>query len=67
MSKFSILLFLYKQDDAGKAASFLEETMARLSVSTNPEEAVAKSDLVIEAIVENLKIKQKLFSSLDKV
>jgi len=38
-----------------------------LAVTTSAEEAAAKSDLVVEAIVEKLKIKQKLFTSLDKV
>lgn len=31
------------------------------------EESVQSADLVIEAIVENLEVKKKLFSSLDKV
>lgn len=33
--------------------------------STNPAEAVKDSDLVVEAIVENIDIKHKLFKSLD--
>lgn len=41
--------------------------MKCLSLSTNAEEAVIKSDLVIEAIVEKLKIKQNLFKRLDTV
>ena len=36
-------------------------------MSTNAEQAVADVDLVIEAIVEKLNIKQKLFTSLDAV
>lgn len=54
----------FKDDDAG-AAKFLKESMERLSVSTSAEKAASQSDLVIEAIVENLKIKQALFTSLD--
>lgn len=38
-----------------------------MSFSTNIEDAAAKSDLVIEAIVEKLNIKQDLFSKIDKV
>lgn len=34
---------------------------------TSAEDAVSNSDLVIEAIVEQLKIKQALFTSLDAV
>lgn len=41
--------------------------MGRISYSTSAEEAVVTSGLVIEAIVENLGVKQKLFASLDKV
>jgi 3-hydroxyacyl-CoA dehydrogenase len=55
------------KEDAGKAEKFISESMSRLAVTTSAEEAAAKSDLVVEAIVEKLKIKQKLFTSLDKV
>lgn len=41
--------------------------MAHLSLSTNPEQAVNQSDLIVEAIVEKLSIKQNLFESLDAV
>lgn len=41
--------------------------MGRLSVTTSAEEAAASADLVLEAIVEKINIKQKLFTSLDKV
>lgn len=45
---------------------FVSDTMKRLTLSTKPEDVVKSTDLVIEAIVENLAVKQKLFSSLDK-
>lgn len=54
------------KDDA-KAVEFVRESLARLSGSTNVEETVKDTDIVIEAIVENLGVKQKLFSSLDAV
>ena len=41
--------------------------MSKIAFSTNPEKSVSDGDLVIEAIVEKLKIKQKLFTSLDLV
>ena len=44
---------------------FIEETMSRLKMQTDAASAVQNSDLVIEAIVENLDIKKKLFSTLD--
>lgn len=46
--------------------SFVTETLGRLSTDTDAVKAVASSDLVIEAIVENIEVKRKLFSSLDK-
>jgi len=50
--------------DAGD--KFLSDTLALLSVNTSAEAAVTDTDLVIEAIVENIDIKKKLFASLDK-
>jgi 3-hydroxyacyl-CoA dehydrogenase len=55
------------KDDEAKAGDFVTQSLARLSGSTNVEETVKDTDLVIEAIVENLSVKQKLFSSLDAV
>lgn len=55
----------YESDPEG-GSKFLKETMGRLSISTDATAAAAQSDLVIEAIVENLEIKQKLFSALDE-
>ena len=41
--------------------------MANISVTTNGEKAASSVDLVVEAIVENLDVKRKLYASLDKV
>ncbi|XP_056136093.1 hydroxyacyl-coenzyme A dehydrogenase, mitochondrial [Lampris incognitus] len=46
---------------------FIQNVMKNVSTSTDAAAAVKKTDLVLEAIVENLKIKQDLFSGLDKV
>ncbi|ELU08290.1 hypothetical protein CAPTEDRAFT_226480 [Capitella teleta] len=54
------------KDDTEGGEKFLSETMARLSTNTDANNAAQKTDLVIEAIVENLDVKQKLFSGLDK-
>jgi len=35
-------------------------------MQTDAEKAVSSADLVIEAVVENLEMKQQLFASLDK-
>jgi len=45
----------------------MTETMSRLSMNTNVEDVAKSTDLVIEAIVENLDIKKKLFSSIDSI
>ncbi|XP_064782675.1 hydroxyacyl-coenzyme A dehydrogenase, mitochondrial [Oncorhynchus masou masou] len=51
--------------DAG--AEFIAKVMANVSISTDAASVVGSTDLVLEAIVENLKIKQGLFGALDKV
>ncbi|XP_018323034.1 probable 3-hydroxyacyl-CoA dehydrogenase B0272.3 [Agrilus planipennis] len=45
--------------------AYVNRARSRLSTSTDPVEAVKRSDLVIEAIVENLDVKRKLFKDLD--
>jgi len=56
---------VYK-DKPADGDKFVESTLSRISGSTNPTDAVQKTDLVVEAIVENLDIKRKLFKSLDE-
>lgn len=46
---------------------FIKKIVQKVSTLTDAESAVQGSDLVVEAIVENLKIKQDLFSRLDKL
>jgi 3-hydroxybutyryl-CoA dehydrogenase len=48
------------QDEANQARE-------NIGFTTNLEEAVADADLVIEAIIEKLDIKKKLFAQLDKI
>lgn len=45
----------------------LEATLARLTLTTSLEEATAGADFVIEAIVEILEEKKKLFRALDRL
>lgn len=56
---------LYK-DDAAKAQSFVAESSERIKVSTKIEDGV-NADLIVEAIVEKLDVKQELFNKLDQV
>lgn len=54
-------------DDQSKIDSFISSSMNRVFISTNLKESVQNADLVIEAIVENLKAKQDMFLSIDDV
>ncbi|XP_060782459.1 hydroxyacyl-coenzyme A dehydrogenase, mitochondrial isoform X2 [Neoarius graeffei] len=46
---------------------FVQKVLRNISTSTDAASVVKGTDLVVEAIVENLKVKQDLFSALDKV
>ncbi|KAF9971789.1 hypothetical protein BGZ73_005171 [Actinomortierella ambigua] len=53
-------------EDAAKQKELIDKTMANVKTSTDSEGASKDADLIIEAIVENLETKQKLFNMLDK-
>lgn len=63
MSRVAKKLFKDKPEQIEK---FIADTRANIKGSTDPTNAVKDSDLVIEAIVENLDVKHKLFKSLDE-
>nr|CAD7573260.1 unnamed protein product [Timema californicum] len=50
-----------------KAEMFVHETLDRLKTTLDLEASVKEADLVVEAIVENIEAKHKLFSSLDTI
>uniref|UniRef100_A0A914VWY0 EGF-like domain-containing protein n=1 Tax=Plectus sambesii TaxID=2011161 RepID=A0A914VWY0_9BILA len=52
-------------DDQKASEAFTSDTMARVTMTTNIKEAVSKADLVVEAIVENLAVKQRLFAEVE--
>ncbi|KAJ3044282.1 hypothetical protein HDV00_002602 [Rhizophlyctis rosea] len=52
-------------DDASAAQKFIDEVHSRIQTSTDSEKAASTSQLVVEAIVEHLPTKQKLFGALD--
>ncbi|KAJ2945377.1 hypothetical protein O0L34_g179 [Tuta absoluta] len=56
---------LYK-DDASKIEGFIKESFSKIKMSTKVEDGV-NVDLIVEAIVERLDVKQQLFNKLDEL
>jgi len=56
----------FKEDPAA-GDKFVSEAMSNLNTATSADEALATADLVVEAVTENLALKQKLFKSFDAV
>merc|ERR1711981_971923 len=54
------------KDAEAEKDQFISAALQRLNIATNPDEALSTADLVVEAVTENLPLKQKLFSSYDK-
>jgi 3-hydroxyacyl-CoA dehydrogenase len=52
-------------DDEGAQRSLIDRTFGNIRVTTSPEDAAKESDLIIEAIVENISLKKALFADLD--
>ncbi|XP_077287864.1 hydroxyacyl-coenzyme A dehydrogenase, mitochondrial-like [Arctopsyche grandis] len=57
---------VYKEDPAA-GEKFVAESLSRLNTSADLKDAVKSTDLVVEAIVENMAAKHTLFSSIDKI
>ncbi|XP_064402152.1 hydroxyacyl-coenzyme A dehydrogenase, mitochondrial-like [Halichondria panicea] len=53
-------------EDPQAGVDFVKTTLGRIQFTVDAVEAAKSCDLVIEAIVENVGVKQKLFSELDK-
>ncbi|ESN98124.1 hypothetical protein HELRODRAFT_185875 [Helobdella robusta] len=54
-------------DNKEKGELFQKETMGRLNYRTSLVDSVNEADLVVEAVVENIDIKHKVFTQLDSV
>merc|ERR1712156_1128878 len=54
------------KDDHKAGEVFTASAMANLTFATSPDTALASADLIVEAITENLPLKQKLFAEWDK-
>jgi len=52
-------------DDATAQKKLIEGVVSKIKTSTNVADSVKSSDLVIEAIVENIDIKRKLFAEVE--
>lgn len=55
------------KDDDDAQLQFVQNALTRIKGSTDLKSTVKGTDLVIEAIVENIKVKQDLFTKLDEV
>ncbi|XP_006629879.1 hydroxyacyl-coenzyme A dehydrogenase, mitochondrial [Lepisosteus oculatus] len=53
-------------DKPEAGAEFIQKVLKNVTTSSDAASVIHSTDLVLEAIVENLKIKQDLFSGLDK-
>ncbi|VDL69382.1 unnamed protein product [Nippostrongylus brasiliensis] len=54
-------------DDKSAQEALVAGTLSRLHVTTSFESAVKDADLIIEAIVEDIDVKRKLFSEIEKL
>lgn len=57
---------IYKENPQ-EGEKFVTEALGRIKTSSDPVAAVKSTDLVVEAIVENLSVKHELFKKLDAV
>ncbi len=55
------------KDNQSAGDKFMSEAMDRLHVATSPEQCLTTADLVVEAVVENLDLKRKIFSQYDQL
>ncbi|XP_072392338.1 probable 3-hydroxyacyl-CoA dehydrogenase B0272.3 [Diabrotica undecimpunctata] len=54
------------KDDPAAGKKLVDDVLSRIQYLTEPQKGVQNADLVVEAIVENIDIKHKLFKSLDE-
>lgn len=61
-------ILMNKQITKGKLSPhFVVNAFDRLTFTTSLQEAVANTDFVIEAVIENISVKRELFAQLDKL
>ncbi|CAG9828049.1 unnamed protein product [Diabrotica balteata] len=54
------------KDDPAAGKKLVDDVLSRIQYTTEPQKGVQNADLVVEAIIENIDIKHKLFKSLDE-
>jgi len=55
------------KDDADAAGKFIDSSLSNMNIATTANEALTTADLVLEAVVENMALKQKLFAEYDQI
>jgi len=66
MSNMYVCIFNL-QDSPEEAEKFVTNALSNLKTTMNVMEPVQNTDLIVEAVVESMNVKQKLFSSIDPV
>jgi len=52
-------------EDAEGAAKFVDSSLSSMHIDTTVDKSIVTADLVVEAVVENMQLKQKLFAEYD--
>merc|ERR1719318_668020 len=55
------------KDDTDGAGKFIDSSLGNMNIATTANEALLTADLVLEAVVENMVLKQKLFAEYDQI
>jgi len=55
------------KDDGEARAKFIDSTISNLRIATTANEALATADLLLESVIENIGLKQKLFKDYDAI
>jgi 3-hydroxyacyl-CoA dehydrogenase len=54
-------------EDQAKQKEYIDKAVQNITTTTDAKAAAKDADLIVEAIVENIKVKQQLFKDLDEV
>ena len=65
--KLTLLIACFFQNDPSNIDPYVSSILSKINFTTDLNGSVQNTELVIEAIVENLEVKKKLFDGLGKV